>query len=246
MITLGGARKGAVKLVPTARDYNLPLITHMYDAVENLGFGVTDHTVGRWVDCITGTEKTFTIGANSKWEDGSFVRTAALGNFILDIPAFEPGTTTTMVFRCDTPAGTSNPRFVGTSKYNVRLEMDVLDSAPTQSPRAYLYASGGYRTAYLKFSLDFSQFVSISYSFGSNGEFFMAYNGGEPHQAYTAYQIDSSFYQAQPLSLNVGAWNNAPSAMDMTLKSVRRYSSVLTASQLLAEYKVDLARFNLP
>ena len=231
--------------MPTARDYNLPLITHMYDAAENLGLGVTDHTVGRWVDCITGTVKTFTIGANSKWEYGAFVRTKELGNFILDIPVLELGTTTTLVFRCDTPAGTSNPRIVGTTNYKFRMEIDVYDSLPTYNPRVYLYANGSYRTDYLMFGLDFSQFISISYSFGSNGEFFIAYNGGGPHQALKEYQIDSSFYQAQPLSLNVGAWNMKHSAMDMTLKSVRRYSSVLTASQLSAEFAIDMARFGL-
>ena len=244
-----GARVGAWAKsggsMPTARDYNLPLITHMYDAAENLGLGVTDHTVGRWVDCITGTVKTFTIGANSKWEDGAFVRTKALGNFILDIPVLELGTTTTLVFRCDTPAGTTNPRIVGTSNHIIRMEIDVYDSSPNQNPRVYLYSNGSYRTDYLMFGLDFSQFISISYSFGYNGEFFMAYNGGEPHQAFKEYPIDSSHYQAQPLSLNVGAWYMYSSAMDMTLKSVRRYSSVLTASQLSAEFAIDKARFGL-
>lgn len=243
-----GARCGAWAKSggPTARDYNLPLITHMYDAVENLGFGVTDHTVGRWVDCITGDEKTFTIGANSKWEDNSFKRTVALGNFVLNIPAVESGTTTVIVFKNDTPAGTTNPRIVGTSTTARRFEIDIYDSSPTRSPRYYWRTNGTYRTAPGDLGLSFANLLSMAYIFNDDGLFYLSVNGNAPVQTGGNYPIDYDFYSAGVTTLNVGANNGTSSAMAMTLKSVRRYSSILTASQLSAEYAIDRARFDLP
>lgn len=230
----------------TARDYNLPLITHMYDAVENLGFGSTDHSVGRWVDCVTEDEKTFTIGENSYWDGDSFKRTVALGDFILNIPAVEAGTTTMIVFSNDTPVGTTNPRIVGTSTTARRLEIDVYDSGPQNAPRVYWRSGGSYRSIVSRLGIDFSSVLSFAYLMDADGKFFISVNGGTPQQVGSSYPIDYDFYSGGQTLLNVGAISGASSAMDMTLKNVRRYSSFLTASDLLREYAVDKARFNLP
>ena len=70
----------------SAKDYVQDGLVCMWDAIENVGWGVHDYTATHWVELISGTEDAIvgSIGTKYEWSDNALVSYTTGNTFISD------------------------------------------------------------------------------------------------------------------------------------------------------------------
>ena len=229
-LKLFGDRK-MVKTMPTARDYVQDGLIGLWDGIENAGFGIHDSGAGAWKD-LFGSNDCTPKDSTFRWTSDGFV--------------------------CD-GLGLQSAHSMSFKSVEVVVDIAKSDQKTTYCPIFGYLESGNAKGIFWLPSLNLLRFYSgSSRSWDTN-------NADRLIGTYSAVNISGSstvMYNdgaEKPLS-TYGYWNNVGYSADTfniggtlsnhecigTIKCVRVYDSVLTQTQISANYEIDKARFNLP
>lgn len=236
----------SAKAVPTAKSYVQDGLVGLYDTVENVAFGVSDHSDRRIVNLV----------GNDPLKDFSLSEGTVFGENYMTNPSYCPFARNSwnkawrdypyieVVF---TPTSYSSEAFIfgagyaysaGVSHVMVVYKANGAILQPTQYSDDAEYAI-----------FDQSPVLGTRYTLGfscsnNTGPMVSAYCNGEPVQVQTGSKTGLYAYTTS------GVWggqsNSARPTLGWLMHGVRMYSRVPTAAEIAANYAVDKERFKLP
>ena len=232
LINLRNAMLSGGKRTPTAADYIQDGLVALWDGIENAGWGQHDPNATVWKDLVGSYD--ISLNSNASWSNDHIIINGYSGAAAAACPSSVEGKTIEVVCQHN---------YYNSSAWQYLVSVYGANSRPRQfaafrGNSSAASVGGGYYHRYFD-SASSSRAASIS-SFSPD----LAYEDGVPK-----ITTQASAYGSNGGVVTLGASSPSDRASFQfrgNCFSIRVYNTNLTQSEILANYAVDKARFNLP